>query len=360
MTRVQRCGQLKPIMQFSPMDMIGMDFIGPINPPCEATGAVYILLVIDYFSRFVFGAPLQKADQQSTMDVFVNRIVPIAGWPKSVYSDNGSHFTGMAIKKMWEDHGVLHFAATISHPQSVGLSERYVQMVMGRIRLRCISLGSSKNWGLLVMDALIDINTRCVRIHGYTPSEILLGFNACTSRRPVLDGETGGEVIRGGNWRQEDDIPQAPDDTIHVYIDRRDKKRTSASQKLAQSQDQQKLKASLGYKRPKPGDLVLVRDIQLAKEKGKKLEARWSIPRILERISKSGVSGHIQQLHDPLGKTKRYHMDDLVPYVARMPYLDSANTISPAVEYTRDTLGDVQGRWVLGQRAFNLKDVGVV
>ena len=69
MTRIQRCGQLKPIMQFSPMDMIGMDFIGPINPPYEATGAVYILLVIDYFSRFVFGVLLQKADQQSTMDV---------------------------------------------------------------------------------------------------------------------------------------------------------------------------------------------------------------------------------------------------------------------------------------------------
>ena len=168
-------------MQFSPMDMIGMDFIRPINPPCEATRAVYILLVIDYFSRFTFGAPLQKADQQSTMRVFVNNIVPMMGWPKSVYSDNRSHFTGAAIKKMWEDHGVIHFTTAISHPQSVCLSKRYVQMVMERIRLRCIAAGSSKDWGLLVKDALIDINTRCIRIHGYTPSELLLGFNATTT-----------------------------------------------------------------------------------------------------------------------------------------------------------------------------------
>ena len=76
---------------------------------------------------------------------------------------------------MWEDHGFLQFTAAISHPQSVGLSERYVQMVMGRIRLKCIELGNSKDWGLLVKDALIDVNTRCIRLHGYTPSEILLG-----------------------------------------------------------------------------------------------------------------------------------------------------------------------------------------
>ena len=150
MTKMQRCGQLKSVLQFSPMDMIGMDFIGPINPPCEATGATYILLVVDYFSRFVFGGTMGRADQQSTMRFFVDKVAPIVGWPKSVYTDNGSHFTGSAIRKMWEDHGVMQFTAATSHPQSVGLSERYVQMIMGRIRLRCIESGSSKDWGLLV------------------------------------------------------------------------------------------------------------------------------------------------------------------------------------------------------------------
>ena len=144
MARIQGCSEIRGLMQFSPMDMVGMDFIGPINPPCQATGAVYILLVVDYFSRFVLGACLERADQQSTMRAFVDKVVPIRGWPKSVYSDNGSPFTGAAIRKMWEDHGVMHFTAAISHPLSVGLSERYVQMVKGHIRLRCILLGSQR------------------------------------------------------------------------------------------------------------------------------------------------------------------------------------------------------------------------
>jgi transposase InsO family protein len=353
MTRIQRSGQPRSILQLAPMDMVGMDFVGPINPPCEATGAVYILLVVDYFSRFVFGAALQRADQLSTMQVFVDRVVPVVGWPRSVYSDNGTHFTGSAIKKMWNDHGVAHFTAAISHPQSVGLSERYVQMTMGRIRLKCITMGSSANWGLLVKDAVIDINTRCVRIHGYTPAEILLGFNPVTSHQSVITGEN--RIVRGDAL--EDHTPE--EDTIHVHTDTRDERGMTATQKLARNQDSLTVQPSRGYKRPEVGDLVLVRDIQLAKEKGKKLEPRWSTPRILEKVSKSGVSGHIRQLHDPPGKTKRYHMDDLIPYVARSQetFPGTTNVAAPAIEYTRDALGSVQGNWSVGQRAFDLGDV---
>lgn len=331
-----------------------MDFVGPINPPSEVTGTVYILLVVDYLSRFVFATPSQKADQQSMMRFFINHIVPIVGWPKSVYSDNGSHFAGSAIREMWKDGGVLHFTTAISHPQSVGLSERYVQMVMGWVCLKCISAGSSKDWGLHVKDAIIDIKTRCVCIHGYTPSEILLGFNAVSSREPATGQQQQGDG--SVNWMEHCEIPTASEDTIHVHVDRRDEQSQSANLKLAHNKDNLHVKGSAGYKEPKPGDLVLVRNIQLAKEKGKNLEPRWSTPRLLERISRSGVSGHIRQLPDPPGQTKRYHIDDLIPYLSRNQNPIPANTIIPVIEYSQDSTGSVQGNWSTGQRAFDLSD----
>jgi len=33
-------------------------------------------------------------------------------------------------------------------------------------------------WGTFLLSAVIAINTRAVKVHGFTPSEILLGFNA--------------------------------------------------------------------------------------------------------------------------------------------------------------------------------------
>ena len=91
------------------MDMIGMDFVGPINPPCAATGYVYVLIVIDYFSRFLWTIGTKKADQVSTMRALLDYVISVVGWPLTVYSDSGSHFTGALISKMWSDHGVIHF-----------------------------------------------------------------------------------------------------------------------------------------------------------------------------------------------------------------------------------------------------------
>ena len=95
-------------------------------------------------------------------------------------------------------------------------------------------------------------------------------------------------------------------------MDRRAEQRAVAGENLATSQDQRKPNPTRGYQSPEVGDLVRVRDVQLAKEKRKKLETRWSTPRILERISKSGVSGHICQLHDPLDKSKEFNLDNLI------------------------------------------------
>ena len=61
-TKIQKAGELRSIIQFKPIDMIGMDFVGPINPPCSATGYIYILIVVDYYTRFLWAVGTKKAD----------------------------------------------------------------------------------------------------------------------------------------------------------------------------------------------------------------------------------------------------------------------------------------------------------
>jgi hypothetical protein len=46
--------------------------------------------------------------------------------------------------------------------------------------------GSVDFWSHYVLMAVIAINTRCVRVHGFTPAEILLGFNPAVTRRVDL------------------------------------------------------------------------------------------------------------------------------------------------------------------------------
>ena len=49
----KKSGAMHSILKLKPFDMVGMDFVGPITPECTATGWKYILIVVDYFSRFV-------------------------------------------------------------------------------------------------------------------------------------------------------------------------------------------------------------------------------------------------------------------------------------------------------------------
>jgi len=359
-SKIQRIGDIKPIIQFRPMDMVRMDFVGPISPSCQVTGSVYILVVIDYFSRFLFAIGLPKADQRSTMSALLERVIPVVGWPMTVYTDNGPHFTGQLIQRMWEDHGVIHFPAAISHPQSVGLSERYVQMLMGRIRLKCISVGSGDHWGLYIHDAVLDINTRCIRIHGYTPAQILLGFNPVATRKETTGFEDWlRQALAENSSSLQQDLNQRFTSAIHTYLDERQEAANYTLERLARVQDRLVRKQSPGHQKSEVGDLVLIRDMQLAKDHGRKLEPKWSTPRLLERISASGVSGHVRQLYNPPGITKRFHLDDLLLYIPRdkesfpLPHHPSV----PVVSYSRTAMGAVDGSFTVNRRAFDFGDI---
>jgi hypothetical protein len=100
--------------------------------------------------------------------------------------------------------------------------------------------------------------------------------------------------------------------------------------------------------------LVLLRDVQKDKHHGRKLDPGWSTPRIIDRISTSGVSASIRELHAPPKKAKRYHMDDLLVHVSR----DTKADFTPvnAVNYSRDALGSLNAI-IPGQRAFDLLDI---
>ena len=80
-SRIQKAEEIWLVIQFKPMDMTGMDYVGPINSPCAAPGFVYILVVIDYFSRFLWAVGVKKADQVSTMRVLLDHVFPVMGWP---------------------------------------------------------------------------------------------------------------------------------------------------------------------------------------------------------------------------------------------------------------------------------------
>ena len=52
---------LRPILNLQPIGMLGMDFLGPINP-AGVNRNRYILIIVDYYSRFLFAVATPTAD----------------------------------------------------------------------------------------------------------------------------------------------------------------------------------------------------------------------------------------------------------------------------------------------------------
>jgi hypothetical protein len=72
--------------------MLGLDFIGPINPASQLTQCRNIIIAVDYFTRYLFAQPVTAATGASAMGLLLNQVVRPFGWPLAVYTDNGQHF----------------------------------------------------------------------------------------------------------------------------------------------------------------------------------------------------------------------------------------------------------------------------
>ena len=328
---------LQPILKFYPFAMLGMDFLGPISPRCQATGWAYILIVIDYFSRFVWTKGCESADQAAVHTFWVEVLAPIFGFPEWLYMDNGSHFIGSETVSLFESHGTHISNAPISHPSSVGLVERNVQLVLAQVRQWCEDKGPEAKfiWGRSLPQIQPNINGRLLRIHGFTPGEILLGYSPKWHVTKPEQERAGAEPIDA----------TAPHANLSYWTSKREEIREGAILSLANYQDRLQAKAKALWTSPKAGDLVMVRDFTKDKAHGRKLDPNWLGPRLLVELTSTGVSGYVRELYG--GTLKKYHLDDLKVYCQRQLGLP----INCAVQFER---GAMRYAGFSGQRAVDL------
>ncbi|RDX81000.1 Pro-Pol polyprotein, partial [Mucuna pruriens] len=87
----------------------GIDFMGPFP---ISNGYSYILLIVDYVSRWVETTTTRTNDAKVVVDFLK------FGVPKALISDQGTHFCNRAMSSLLEKYGVIHRIATPYHPQT--------------------------------------------------------------------------------------------------------------------------------------------------------------------------------------------------------------------------------------------------
>jgi hypothetical protein len=140
---------MSPILEIEVFYCWGINFMRPFP---QSFGNLYILLAVDYVSKWVEAIACKVNDHKVVLKFLREYIFSPFGMPKAVISDNGKHFCNRLFEILVKKYGVVYWLSTSYHPQTcrqVELANREIKQILEKT----VS-PNRKNWSLRLTDAL--------------------------------------------------------------------------------------------------------------------------------------------------------------------------------------------------------------
>lgn len=259
-----------------PFHMVGCDAVGPIKQPNKADK--YILVAIDYLTRWPMAAVVDHIDEKTTAEFLFNHIVMQYGVPSYLLTDRGSNFKAFYVEEFLKGLGCRHLTTTAYRPQTNGMCERLNQTLVQTIAKMARDEDARDSWEDYLGPALLAIRTMPNEGTKYSPSMLLFGYELRTPatwpspRRDYVEGEIEEEIISRCKTIQ------------HLSDTLREQARENAQRRKLQ--DKQRYDRNVGERRKfKIGEQVLMKD----KGPKGKFDDRWLGPMVVTRVNGNGT-----------------------------------------------------------------------
>jgi len=118
-----------------PFQHIGVDVVGPF--PTSQKGNVYILTVVDHFTRWAEAIPMPEQTSKCIAENIIKHVICRHGLFDIMTSDNGSVFVSEIANYIYKELGIKRRRTTPHHPQSNGIPERFHDTMKTMLKIWC-------------------------------------------------------------------------------------------------------------------------------------------------------------------------------------------------------------------------------
>lgn len=177
-----------------PMHTLAIDLIGPL--PKAYSGHIYILTVVDVFTKYCWLHPLRTATTKTVTSFLESEIILKEGVPCVIICDNASIFQSKEFKKFCSDKSIPRIFYNAYYASQSNTSERYNQVC-----LTCLAIlveQDHRNWSKHLPKIQLCLNSIVNIATGYSPFFLARGHDI------ISDGAL--HYLRGSTPDSVDDV----------------------------------------------------------------------------------------------------------------------------------------------------------
>lgn len=283
----------------APLDRLGTDFMGPL--PLTPRGNRYIMVVTDYFTKWVeiFALPDQTA--VTTAEVILNEVIARFGCPYEIHSDQGRNYESRIFAELCRMLEIRKTRTSPGNPKCNGQTERFNKTLLRMIK--AYLKGQDRNWDKNLGCLAAAYRSSQHESTGMTPNLMMLGREA---RLPA-------EIIFGSGSSPVGETITSYGDYVDALKERMQKAHELGRTHLNTTASREKKihDFKLNTKQYRSGDLVWMRTDRDQLHLAPKLRCTYQGPYlVLHRVNDLN---YIIQFNGS-GKKQLIHHDRLKPY----------------------------------------------
>ncbi|GAU10109.1 hypothetical protein TSUD_418490 [Trifolium subterraneum] len=157
-----------------PFSMWGIDMIGRIEPKAS-NGHRFILVAIDYFTKWVEAASYANVTKQVVVRFIKNHIICRYGVPNKIITDNGTNLNNKMMKDLCDEFKIEHHSSSPYRPQMNGAVEAANKNIKKIVQKMVVTY---KDWHEMLPFALHGYRTSVRTSTGATPFSLVYGMEA--------------------------------------------------------------------------------------------------------------------------------------------------------------------------------------